>query len=109
MARKPLVLSERARRDFIAITDFYTAEASFDVARSFRSVLRAEFDHISRFPAGGSLRYAESGRLADLRYWRVRGFPYLVLYIERETEIDVLRVLHTSRDIPVSLREDMEE
>ena len=48
MARKPLVLSERARRDLVSIIDFYTAEASFDVARSFSSALRAEFDHIGR-------------------------------------------------------------
>lgn len=109
MARKPLVLSERARRDSISIVDLYTASASFDVARSFRSALRAEFDHIGRFPASGSPRYAPTVGVRDLRSWPVRGFPYLVFYAERRDRIDILRVLHTARDIPTSLRDDMEE
>ena len=109
MAHKPLVLSERARQDFISIVDFYIAEASFDVARSFGSALRAEFDHIGRLPASGSPRYAPTVGVRDLRSWPVRGFPYLVFYIERESEIDILRILHTARDVPRSLREDMEE
>lgn len=109
MARKPLVLSERARGDFISSIDFYTAEASFDVARSFRSALRAEFDHIGRFPASGSPHSAPTVDVRDLRSWPVRGFPYLVFYAERGDRIDILRILHTARDIPASLREDMEE
>ncbi len=32
-------------------------------------------------------------------------FPYLLFYLERETSVDVWRLLHTSRDIPASLRE----
>ncbi|MYD73814.1 MAG: type II toxin-antitoxin system RelE/ParE family toxin [Chloroflexi bacterium] len=109
MARKPLVLSERARRDLVSIFDFYTAEASFDVARSYSSALRAEFDHIGRFPASGSPRFAPTVGVRDVRSWPVRGFPYLFFHAERGDRIDFLRVLHTARDIPTSLREDMEE
>ena len=109
MARKPLVLSERARRDFVSIVDFYNSEASFEVARSFRSALRAEFDHLSRFPASGSPRYASIVDVSDLRSWPVKGFPYLVLYAEQESSIDVYRLLHTARDIPESLSESREE
>ena len=109
MARKPLILSERARRDFVSIVDFYNSEASFDVARSFRSALRAEFDHLSLFPGSGSPRYAPIVDMPDLRSWPIKGFPYLVLYAEQESSIDVYRLLHTARDIPESLSEDMED
>jgi len=109
VARKPLVLSERARRDLVSIIDVYTAEASFDVARSFSSALRAEFDHIGRFPASGSPRFAPTVGVRDVRSWPVSGFPYLFFYAERGDRIDILRVLHTAGDIPTSLRDDMEE
>ncbi|MCY3557391.1 MAG: type II toxin-antitoxin system RelE/ParE family toxin [Chloroflexi bacterium] len=109
MARKPLLLSEPARQDFISIVDFYTAEASFDVARSFRNALRAEFDHIGQFPASGSTRYGPTVDVRGLRSWPVRDFPYLVFYAERGDRIDIHRILHTARDIPTSLRKDIEE
>ena len=47
--------------------------------------------------------------MRDLRSWPVRGFPYLVFYAERGDRIDILRLLHTARDIPESLRETTEE
>ena len=36
-------------------------------------------------------------------------FPILIFYVERETEIDVWRVLHDARDIPAWMREPQEE
>jgi toxin ParE1/3/4 len=40
-----------------------------------------------------------------LRNWAVKGFPYLVFYIERDDHIEVWRVLHGRRDIPSRMRE----
>jgi len=35
-----------------------------------------------------------------LRFWRLKKYPHLVFYIERDNHIDVWRVLHGARDIP---------
>ena len=41
-----------------------------------------------------------------LRSWPLRGYPYLVFYVERDDHVDVWRLLHAERDIPAWLRED---
>jgi toxin ParE1/3/4 len=41
-----------------------------------------------------------------LRAWPLTRFPYLVVYVERDTEIDVRRVRHTRRDVPAPLADD---
>jgi toxin ParE1/3/4 len=38
--------------------------------------------------------------LPGLRFWPLKRYPYFVFYLERETHIDVWRVLHAERDIP---------
>jgi plasmid stabilization system protein ParE len=48
--------------------------------------------------------------LEGLRMFAVSDFEkHLVFYIERPGYIDVLRVLHGSRDIPVALVEGLED
>ena len=61
--------------------------------------------HVARHPASGSARYAHELDLPELRFWRVRGYPYLLFYVEREDRIDLWRVLHGERDLPVWMRE----
>jgi toxin ParE1/3/4 len=43
--------------------------------------------------------------MPGLRAWRLSRYPYLVLYVEREEDIEVWRVLHGEREIPAWLRE----
>ncbi|MGE3293173.1 MAG: type II toxin-antitoxin system RelE/ParE family toxin [Geminicoccaceae bacterium] len=38
--------------------------------------------------------------MPGLQSWALRRYPYLVFYVERESMIDVWRVLHAARDIP---------
>jgi toxin ParE1/3/4 len=37
--------------------------------------------------------------LPGLRFWTLTRYPYLVFYVERDTHIDVWRVLQGQRDI----------
>ena len=48
----------------------------------------------------GASRSAIALNLGGLRFWPVQGFPYLVFYVERETQVDVWRVLQAQRDVP---------
>ena len=63
----------------------------------------------SRFPLElhpelGSLRFAFELDLPGIRSMRVDKFPYVLFYLVRSDHLDVVRMLHASRDIPASLR-----
>ena len=79
--------------------------ATAAVALAFIDALEDAFRQISEHPVGGSPRDADELSLPGLRACVVKGFPYLVFYVERENDIDVWRVLHAACDIPAWLRE----
>lgn len=56
-------------------------------------------------PGIGSQRYANVALVPGVRMIKVKGFEnYLLFYLEREASIDVIRVLHSARDIPEALQ-----
>ena len=105
MSGKPVVLRERARRDIEEAIDHYLAEAGPTVALSFIGLLEETRRHISEQPGSGSPRYAHELDIPGLRFRAAGKFPYLVFHVERETEIDVWRILHGARNIPAWMRE----
>ena len=109
MSGKPVVLRERARRDIDEAIEHYLTEAGEPVALAFIDALEDARHRIGEQPASGSLRHAHELDLPGLRFRTVRKFPYLVFYVERETEIDVWRVLHGARDIPAGIGEPVED
>lgn len=66
----------------------------------FIAALQNAFIFIGDYPGAGSLRYAYELDLPGLRAHRVKDYPYLVFYLEREDRIDVWCVLHARKDIP---------
>jgi toxin ParE1/3/4 len=102
---KPLVSSNDAKGDVAQIIRYYTLEAGVDVADAFVAELEAANDKISASPVHGSPRYATMLNIPDLRHRKLRRFPYLVFYAERDDRIEVMRVLHAARDIPAWLGE----
>ena len=104
--RKPVVLRQLALQDAAEAVDRYLDEASEKVALGFVDALEKAYAHIARHPASGSPRYAHQLGLADLRFWRLDRYPYLVFYVERDDQVDVWRVLHMQRDIPAWMNDD---
>lgn len=43
--------------------------------------------------------------MPGLRLLPLRRYPFLIFYFERDDHIDVWRILHAERDIPVWLRD----
>jgi toxin ParE1/3/4 len=105
IAIKPLLRRKLASEEIASAIEHYLAEGGAVLADRFIDDLEAAFDHIARAPGTGSTRYAPHTQRPDLRFWQIKRFPYLIFYIELEARIDVLRVLHASRDIPASLLE----
>jgi toxin ParE1/3/4 len=103
--QKRIVPRELANRDVDEAVDRYQAEASTKVALEFVDELEKAYTPIARHPASGSPRYARPLGIADLRFWRLGRYPYLIFYVERDDHIDVWRVLNEQRDIPVWMNE----
>jgi toxin ParE1/3/4 len=85
--------------------DYYLAEGATDAALGFIDALEQAYRHISSNAATGSPRYGHELGLAGLRSWPLTAYPFLVFYLERDDYIDVWRLLHTRRDIPVRMAE----
>lgn len=105
MTQKPVVLRGRARHDIDKAIDHYSTVATATVVLSFIDALEETFRQMAEHPASGSPRYADELALPRLRSLVVKGFPYVVFYVEREADIDAWRVLHAARDIPAWLRD----
>ncbi|MGA0565247.1 type II toxin-antitoxin system RelE/ParE family toxin [Ancylobacter sp. VNQ12] len=56
---------------------------------------------IAQHPDAGSPRYAFEMQIANLLNLRLKRYPYLIFYVERPDHVDVWRVLHGTRDIPI--------
>jgi toxin ParE1/3/4 len=100
---KPVRVRPRADREIDALTD-YIARDDLGAALRFMDATQKVFDLIGAQPGVGSLRYAYLPMLEGLRVCPVSGFEkHLVFYIERQVYIDVIRILHSARDLPVVL------
>ena len=104
MSYKRAVLRARADQDVQEAIDFYLGEGAQAAALKFVDALEQALRDIEHHPAIGSTRYAHELDLPGLRCWPLKGYPHLVFYIEQENHVDVWRVLHGSRDIPVWLQ-----
>ncbi len=106
MRRTPVIPRERAARDAEEAVDHSLAEGSLEAALGFVDALEAAYELLARHPGAGSPRFAQELGLPGLRSWRLSGSPHVVFYQEREGHVDVWRVLHEKRDIPVELLAD---
>ena len=100
-------MPERGRgpaNDAREITRFYRSEGGEALAGRFAKALRDGLDHVRDQPASGSPSLRRDTGIDDLRVWPVKGFPYLIFYRFDGQRVVILRILHSARDIPASLR-----
>ena len=105
MKAKLVVPRELANLDVDEAIGHYLGESAAEAAMGFIDALEQAYAHISHHPSTGSPRYAHELNLPGLRSWPLTHYPYLVFYIEKPDQIDIWRVLHGHRDIPVWLVE----
>jgi len=101
----PAQFRSKAAEDVDDAVHYYVAEAEADVARRFVDELERTIRQLELHPELGSLRFAFELDLPGVRSFRVDGFPHLIFYLIRTDHLDVLRVLHASRDVPATLQD----
>ncbi len=106
MSRKPIQRRRRAQLDIEEATDYYLHEAGARVALTFADRAEDTLNAIGAAPRIGSPRYAHQLGVRGLRMRAIRGFPFLIFYVEQDDRVEVWRVLHARRDIASSLQDD---
>ena len=105
MTTKPVVLRGQARNDVDKAVDDYLGSAGPRVAMDLVEGLERACAQIANYPASGSPRFAHELGIPNLRHVRIRGFPYLIFYVELAARVDVWRDLHAKHDIPAWLED----
>jgi plasmid stabilization system protein ParE len=93
------VLRAAAQRDLNAYADYFEAQAGKDLAVRFVDSARASFAALGDSPNSGSPVVSHSAKLAELRKWRIAGFPsYLIFYRPELGRVRIFRIIHGAQD-----------
>jgi len=87
--------TRHAERDLDAIADYIGQDSPAAAARVILELIDQVEVRLPANPASG-----RPGRVLGTRELVIGGLPYLVPYRVREKDIEILRVLHTSRRWP---------
>ncbi|MEX2175055.1 MAG: type II toxin-antitoxin system RelE/ParE family toxin [Pirellulaceae bacterium] len=93
-------------RALIDVADIFEYFLAVDprVAMRFYDAYDAALPLIERMPEAGGKLLLDGHEALDLRYVRPKGFEhYLIFYRLTATTIEVVRVLHSSRDLAAAL------
>ncbi|WP_339747791.1 type II toxin-antitoxin system RelE/ParE family toxin [uncultured Maricaulis sp.] len=84
--------SSRAGRDMTEAHDFIAQD---DADAALRMILTVESatEYLLTYPSMG-----RQGRLKNTRELVIPHLPYLIVYRSASSEVEILRLLHTSRD-----------
>lgn len=94
-----VVRSRKAERDLVEI-GIWIGERSPQASRRFVAAAERAFAWLTDMPELGGVCELENPATADLRVWTIKGFPkYLILYRPLDEGIEVVRVVHGSRDL----------
>jgi toxin ParE1/3/4 len=103
----PVTFRPRAEQDLNDIEEELAKRYSPQVATKFIQAANETWDLLENMPEVGAPRRYRNRKLLGLRMWPMRRFEkYLVFYRALERSVDVVRVLHSSRDIRRILEEE---
>ena len=90
---KPCVLRPKAREDRRHEIRYYRNRAGEGTATRLVSALETAQLQLSRDPGLGSPAIGLMLNVAELRSWRLNGFPLSLWYFERDSSVDVVRLV----------------
>ena len=99
-----LIKSPLARRDLSDIFQYLAKETEVERAQNFLRLIEEKCKLLAQFPEMGRTRHEF---IISLRSFPVKN--YIVFYLPVENGIEILRVLHASRDITEVFDEMIDE
>lgn len=94
-----ILITPLANQDIDAHVNYlrvYNEKAAFRLFDSIRLTLT----QIAKIPKIGVSYSLQNSRLAGLRKWPIKDFSnYIIFYLEKPEQIEVVRILHGARDI----------
>ncbi len=105
-----VVRSPAAVRDLDGAAEFVQGQSGPERAVRFLREVNATFQRLASLPQIGTAFEPGQPRLAGVRYCPVSRYrAFIIFYRPRPDGIEVLRVLHGSRDLEGILAEDFDE
>jgi plasmid stabilization system protein ParE len=89
------VLAPQAARDLVQIWRYVKREASQEAADRVESVIRTKCVYLASFPGAGHWRHDLTS--ANVRFFSV--YSYLIVYRPETKPLQVVTILHGSRDV----------
>jgi toxin ParE1/3/4 len=78
----------------------FIAEDDLEVGLRFLLAVEKTLNELAQLPQIGRTQEFENPSLRGIRMWFVKGFErYLIFYFVTETWIDIIRLIHSARDI----------
>jgi toxin ParE1/3/4 len=99
MSRK-LIIRNRATQDLRQQANYILSNGSVGAAEHFLELAEATFAQILMVPRIGKSVNFLLERMGEVRQWGIKNFQdYLIFYRLQDEQIEILRVLHGSRDL----------
>jgi toxin ParE1/3/4 len=99
------VVRPRADQDLEEQAFYYATEVSLELGHRFLVAAHETFALLAAFPHMGWKPKFKDRDLSLARVFRVEGFErILVIYIPRDNQVDILRVVHGSRNLAAYFR-----
>ena len=106
--KNTLKLLPSAEKDVQSYSGYLQDTAGEEAADKFVVSLHQAFENLSMWPNAGVKRPLRESRFSELRVWPVRNFQrVLIFYRIAGSTVEIVRVLHSSRDIAPLFEEDM--
>jgi antitoxin ParD1/3/4 len=97
------ILAPQAARDLVQIWRYVKREVGREAADRVESVIRTKCVYLASFPGAGHWRHDLTS--ADVRFLAV--YSYLIVYRPDTKPLQVVAILHGSRDVAGILSEEL--
>jgi toxin ParE1/3/4 len=95
-----LNIRNRATQDLRLQANYILVHGSPAKASAFLESAAVTFEQLRQMPQIGRVSQLVVSRLGEIRQWRLKGFKdYLVFYQVQDDLVDILRILHGTRDL----------
>ncbi len=98
--KRRFILAPEAVRDLVQIWRYLKNESSETTADRIESVIRSKFLHLAQFPQTGHTRRDLTD--AAVRFFSV--YSYLIVYRPETKPLQIVSILHGSRDVATILK-----